>query len=112
MNRSSPTKRQYLRELVYEKNRWDETLTEEDKANGFLGWHERGYLPHCDRPGLCSCSRRSVEMAAGKNDSELEVHYGRRSQPYHHSLRIILATEYWDTFMRSETQERIRYSLR
>src|ERR1039458_9516831 len=22
------------------------------KALGFLGWHERGYLPHCDYPGL------------------------------------------------------------
>lgn len=46
------TKRQYLRELVYQKNKWDEPLSDEDKANGFLGWHERGYLPHCDKPGL------------------------------------------------------------
>lgn len=45
-------KYQHLRELVYEKNQWDEPLSLADKAKGFLGWHERGYLPHCDRPGL------------------------------------------------------------
>jgi len=45
-------KREYLRELVEEKNRWSRPLTDEEKALGFLGWHERGYLPHCDFPGL------------------------------------------------------------
>ena len=38
-------KREYLRELVEEKNRWSRPLTDEEKALGFLGWHERGYLP-------------------------------------------------------------------
>ena len=52
VNRPSLAKRQCLRELVYQKNKWDEPLSDEDKANGFLGWHERGYLPHCDKPGL------------------------------------------------------------
>ena len=46
------TKREYLRDLVAEKNRWNRPLTEEERALGFLGWHERGYLPHCDFPGL------------------------------------------------------------
>lgn len=46
-------KREYLRELVAEKNRWsDRQLTEDERALGFLGWHERGYLPHCDFPSL------------------------------------------------------------
>lgn len=46
-------KREYLHELVAEKNRWsDRQLTDEERALGFLGWHERGYLPHCDFPGL------------------------------------------------------------
>ena len=46
-------KREYLRELVAEKNRWsDRHLTDEECALGFLGWHERGYLPHCDFPNL------------------------------------------------------------
>lgn len=46
------TKREYLRQLVAEKNRSSRVLTDEEKALGFLGWHERGYLPHCDFPGL------------------------------------------------------------
>jgi type I restriction enzyme R subunit/putative DNA methylase len=46
-------KREYLRELVAEKNRWsDRQLTAEERALGFLGWHERGYLPHSDFPNL------------------------------------------------------------
>ena len=52
MNRPPRTKREYLRQLVSEKNRWSRPFTDEEKALGFLGWHERGYLPHCDYPGL------------------------------------------------------------
>ena len=52
MERPPKTKREHLGRLVYEKNRWDEPLSEVDNAAGFLGWHERGYLPHCDKPGL------------------------------------------------------------
>lgn len=46
------TKREYLRELVAGKNCWSRPLTDEERGLGFLGWHERGYLPHCDFPGL------------------------------------------------------------
>jgi putative transposase len=46
------SKREYLRDLVAEKNSWNRPLTDEEKALGFLGWHERGYLPHCDFPNL------------------------------------------------------------
>jgi len=46
------TKREYLRQLVDGKNEWSRPLTDEEKALGFLGWHERGYLPHCDLPGF------------------------------------------------------------
>lgn len=35
-----------------DKNRWSRPLTDDERALGFLGWHERGYLPHCDFPGL------------------------------------------------------------
>jgi type I restriction enzyme R subunit/putative DNA methylase len=49
---TSRNKREYLRELVANKNRWSRTLTDEEEALGFLGWHERGYLPHGDFPGL------------------------------------------------------------
>ncbi len=46
------TKRRYLRELVEAKKKFFPPLTDEERARGFLGWHERGYLPHCDYPGL------------------------------------------------------------
>src|SRR5437867_12040086 len=46
------SKREYLRQLVEAKNRWSRQLTDEERVLGFLGWHERGYLPHCDYPGL------------------------------------------------------------
>jgi type I restriction enzyme R subunit/putative DNA methylase len=47
------SKRGHLRELVAEKNRWsDRQLTNAERNLGFLGWHERGYLPHCDFPNL------------------------------------------------------------
>jgi hypothetical protein len=34
------------------KQQWDKPISPEDKVRGFRGWHERGYLPHCDKPGL------------------------------------------------------------
>lgn len=46
------TKRRYLRQLVEAKNNAFPPLTEEERTLGFLGWHERGYMPHCDYPGL------------------------------------------------------------
>ena len=53
MSQPPGSKRQHLRQLVTEKNRWsDRQLTVEERALGFLGWHERGYLPHCDFPKL------------------------------------------------------------
>jgi putative transposase len=48
----SRAKREYLRDLVVAKNKAFRSLTDEDRALGFLGWHERGYLPHCDFSGL------------------------------------------------------------
>lgn len=47
------SRHQHLRQFVTEKNRWsDRQLTAEERALGFPGWHERGYLPHCDFPNL------------------------------------------------------------
>jgi len=46
------SKDEHLRRLVAEKQLWSEPLAGKDKAAGFRGWHERGYLPHCDKPGL------------------------------------------------------------
>jgi putative transposase len=48
----SNAKREYLRQLVEGKNAAFRPLTDEEKELGFLGWHERGHLPHCDYPGL------------------------------------------------------------
>lgn len=46
-------KREHLRELVAGKNLWSgRQLTHDERALGFLGSHERGYLPHCDFPNL------------------------------------------------------------
>ncbi len=49
---NSPGKRVYLQHLVQGKNEAFRPLTDDERALGFLGWHERGYLPHCDYPGL------------------------------------------------------------
>lgn len=46
------SKRQHLRRLVAGKQQWDNPVAVADMAKGFRGWHERGYLPHCDKPGL------------------------------------------------------------
>jgi putative transposase len=46
------SKREHLRRLVAAKQEWNEPMSADTKARGFKGWHERGYLPHCDKPGL------------------------------------------------------------
>ena len=40
-----------LYELVEGKRHWDHPLTEAERDRGFLGWNQRGYLPHYDAPG-------------------------------------------------------------
>ncbi len=53
--RSGPSRPPYnpgLQKLVAGKQAWAEPLSDEAKAQGFLGWHQRGYLPHCDFPGV------------------------------------------------------------
>jgi len=52
MDESPQSKRAHVHRLVASKNDWGEPLSAEAKARGFRGWHERGYLPHCDKPGL------------------------------------------------------------
>src|SRR5690242_10704480 len=48
----SPPHNPHLRELVEAKRRWSEPQDAKDTEAGFRGWHERGYLPHRDEPGL------------------------------------------------------------
>jgi REP element-mobilizing transposase RayT len=41
-----------VHELVIAKRRWSSAPQLKDLRRGFRGWHERGYLPHRDEPGL------------------------------------------------------------
>ena len=50
--RSGPPHNPGLRELVAGKRRWSSPPNKEQAKLGFQGWHERGYLPHRDEPGL------------------------------------------------------------
>jgi REP element-mobilizing transposase RayT len=52
MTMKTQTKKQYLHQLISQKNEWSRSLTIAERKLGFLGWHERGYLPHCDFPNL------------------------------------------------------------
>src|ERR1700677_1076428 len=51
-SRSGPPHNSGLRELISGKRRRSSPQTREDGEAGFRGWHERGYLPHFDKPGL------------------------------------------------------------
>jgi putative transposase len=50
--RSCPPYHPALHQLVEAKQAWANPLDDEAKAKGFLGWHQRGYLPHHDAPGV------------------------------------------------------------
>jgi len=41
-----------LHKLVTGKQAWSEPLSDAANAQGFLGWHQRGYLPHYDAPNV------------------------------------------------------------
>lgn len=43
---------EHLRVLVERKNGGYRALSDAERRLGFLGWHQRGYLPHCDCRGL------------------------------------------------------------
>ncbi len=49
---SSPPFNPGLQKLVEGKQAWAEPLDATAQAQGFLGWHQRGYLPHHDVPGV------------------------------------------------------------
>jgi REP element-mobilizing transposase RayT len=50
--RPGPPQNPGVRELVDGKRRWSSPPSQADSKQGFRGWHERGYLPHRDEPGL------------------------------------------------------------
>ena len=41
-----------VKALVQGKREWSRPLAKKDIEHGFQGWHENGYLPHRDEPGL------------------------------------------------------------
>ncbi|MFC5456991.1 REP-associated tyrosine transposase [Prosthecobacter fluviatilis] len=41
-----------MRRVIEQQRETSPKLTREEKIQGFYGWHERGYLPHRDEPGL------------------------------------------------------------
>ena len=41
-----------VRDLVQSKRRFSSPANRDNAKLGFQGWHERGYLPHRDEPGL------------------------------------------------------------
>jgi hypothetical protein len=50
--RPGPPHNPGVRDLVEGKRRWSSPSSVENLRQGFRGWHERGYLPHRDEPGL------------------------------------------------------------
>ena len=52
--RAGPPHNPGVRELIAGKRRWASPPTQQqaEAKLGFRGWHERGYLPHRDEPGL------------------------------------------------------------
>jgi REP element-mobilizing transposase RayT len=50
--RPGPPHNPGVRDLVAGKQQWSSRPKIEDAKRGFRGWHERGYLPHRDEPGL------------------------------------------------------------
>lgn len=87
MNGLPRNKWEHLRELVYLKNKWDDPLSEQEKKQGFLGWHERGYLPHYDRSGLVQLVTFRLEDSMPKSRLDewkhlftLEDDRGKRSK--------------------------------
>ncbi|HWD93109.1 MAG TPA: transposase [Verrucomicrobiae bacterium] len=51
-NRRSVPYNPELQKLVIEKQAWSGPVAENSEEQAFPGWHQRGYLPHRDKPGL------------------------------------------------------------
>jgi len=48
----TPPKNLGLLELIRAKREWDWKPSTEELKKGFRGWHQRGYVPHFDAPGV------------------------------------------------------------
>jgi hypothetical protein len=55
-HRTGPPHNPGVREIVAGKRHGSSPPKREDAMRGYRGWHERGFLPHRDEPGLTSSS--------------------------------------------------------
>src|SRR5439155_7197426 len=70
----SPPYNPGVRGLVEAKRAWSPPLAKDEIERGFLGWHENGYLPHRDEPGLIQfVTFRLVDAFPGELRSEWET---------------------------------------
>src|ERR1017187_1277970 len=77
--RSCPPYNPGLHKLVEGKQAWAEPLAGGAKAKGFLGWHQRGYVPHHDVPGVTQLvTFRLHDAMPASRRSEWEVPGSRR----------------------------------
>lgn len=81
--RSTPPYNPALQKLVEGKQAWAVPLDADAKAKGFRGWHQRGYLPHYDAPGVTQLITLRLEDSLPAS---------RRSE-WEHLLRIEYARE-------------------
>lgn len=71
--RSTPPYNPGLHRLVEGKQAWDVPLDHDAKKRGFLGWHQRGYLPHYDVPWVTQIvTLRLVDSLPASRRSEWE----------------------------------------
>jgi REP element-mobilizing transposase RayT len=72
--RSVPPYNPGLHNLVLEKQTRSEPLDETATERGFRGWHQRGYLPHRDVPGLTQfVTFRLADAMPASRQSEWEM---------------------------------------
>src|SRR5512138_1469781 len=71
---SCPPHNPGLQRLVDGKQAWAKPLKQAAREQGFLGWHQRGYLPHRDTPGLTQfVTFRLHESLPGSRRGEWEA---------------------------------------
>jgi REP element-mobilizing transposase RayT len=52
LKRTGPPHNPGLKQFIDAKRAWYHKLDAKSERQGFLGWHERGYLPHFDAPNV------------------------------------------------------------
>jgi hypothetical protein len=87
-----------VRDLVAGKRAWSRPLAKDEIERGFRGWHENGYLPHRDEPGLVQfVTLRLVDAWKGYTAKKANKVLGRKGAFWQEG--------YWDTYMRDLDHE-------